>query len=69
MRKRLARVHLVDDLPSIEGLVRSYRSGLSGEHYVIELAKVLHGTDQTEALEGRRVLVPRERVAFIQELK
>lgn len=69
MRKRLVRLHLADDLPSIEGLLVSYRTSRSGNHYVVELAKVLEGTDQTVTLEGRRALVPRERVAFVQELK
>lgn len=69
MSKRLVRLHLAENLPSVEGLLVTYRTGRTGNHYVVELAKVLEGTDQTVTLEGRRVMVPRERVVFVQELK
>lgn len=65
----MVRLHLADNLPSVEGLLGSYRTGRSGGHYVVELAKVLEGTDQTVSLEGRRVMVPRERVVFVQEIR
>lgn len=69
IRKRLVRVHLKDDLPSIEGLVRTFVTDMNGGHYVVELARVLERADATVTLEGSRVRIPRERVAFIQELK
>ena len=67
--KRLVRLHLLNDLPSIEGLLGSYRTSRNGGHYTIELAKVIEAPDATLTLEGNRVRVPRERVAFVQELK
>lgn len=66
-RKRLMRIHLAGDLPSIEGLVSSTRIVRDG-HYVVEIASVIEGEDRSFKLEGDRVLVPRERVVFLQEL-
>lgn len=56
------------DLPSLEGLLVSYRTQRQGGHYIIELAKVIESPDDTVTLTGDRVRVPRERVAFVQEL-
>lgn len=60
---------MAGDGPSIEGLLVSYRTGRYGGHYVLELAKVLEAVDASVTLEGNRVRIPRERVAFVQELK
>lgn len=66
---RLVRLHLNDNLPSVEGLLVSRRTRRYGDHYLVELAKVLEAPDRTVTLEGRRVMVPRERVVLVQELK
>lgn len=65
----MVRLHLEANLPSVEGLLVSNRTNRWGGHYVVELAKLLESHDQTVTLEGRRVMVPRERVVFVQELK
>lgn len=62
-------MHLLEDLPSLEGLLVSYRTGRHGGHYILELVKVIEAPDATVTLDGNRVRVPRERVAFVQELK
>ena len=69
MRKRLVRLHMKNDLPSLEGLCRTFWTDWTGSHYVVELAKVVEGVDRTITLEGGRVRVPRENVAFLQELR
>lgn len=60
------------DLPSIEGLLTGYFTWFRGGHYTVQLAQLLEATDVGEprkfSLEGGRVRVPRERVAFVQEL-
>ena len=67
--KRLVRVHFVDDTPSLEGILLRFRTGLSA-HYIVEQAAVVSpGAAQPVQLTGNRVRVPRERVAFIQELR
>lgn len=63
------RLQLADNLPPVEGLLATLRTSRTGGHYVIELAKLIESADQTVTLEGRRVMVPRERVVFVQELK
>lgn len=69
IRKRLVRLHLDNDQPSIEGVLESYRTGLAGGHYVVRLAKVWESPSASVSLEGNKVRVPRERVVFVQELK
>ena len=66
-RKRLVRMHLDGDNPSLEGIRRGVPVRRAG-HYVIEVASVVEGEDRTFKLEGDRVLIPRERVVFLQEL-
>lgn len=72
-RKRLVRLHLENDLPSLEGLLDGYRTRWNGGHYTLRLAQLLEHSDGNQpvqySLEGGRVRVPRERVAFVQELK
>lgn len=60
-RKRLVRVHLVGDEPSVEGILIGRTDG----HYRIENANVIEAADKTHALEGW-VLIPTRKVAFIQ---
>lgn len=60
-RKRLVRMHLVGDEPSIEGILIGRTDG----HYRIENANVIEASDKSHALEGW-VLVPIRKVAFIQ---
>lgn len=62
-RKRLVRLHLVGDEPSIEGVYIGRTDG----HYRIEQASVIETPDRSHAVEGW-VLVPVGRVAFIQVL-
>lgn len=76
LRKRLVRVHLSregQEMPGIEGLMRWYRTGWCGGHYTVELAQIIEAVDNGDTrqytLEGERVRIPRENVAFIQELK
>lgn len=61
--KRIARLHLAGDLPSLEGILVGCWSG----HYVLLQPKVIETSDRTVALEGT-VEVPRERVVFVQVL-
>lgn len=68
MRKRLVRVHLDGDHPSIEGLVQSTRIRRDG-HYIVELASVIEAEERSFKLEGDKVRIPRERVVFLQELR
>jgi len=67
-RKRKVAIHMREDGPTVEGLLRSYRTDFSGGHYVVELAELVLAPGKTQELEGRWVRVPRERVAWIQEL-
>ena len=66
--KRLVRIHLKHDLPSVEGVMRSFTTWGSW-HYTVRLAKVVEGETRTVTLEGGKVRIPRENVAFIQELR
>ena len=62
------RVHLAGDQPSIDGLLKTARTGRTGNHYVLELASLIEAENRTLKLEGDRVMIPRERVVFVQEL-
>jgi len=62
-KKHLARVHLTGNEPSVEGVYL----GRVGKHYRVEVAKIIQSTDETYDLDGA-VLIPVERVAFIQVL-
>lgn len=61
-RKRVARVHLTGSEPSLEGV---YMGRVGRKHYRLEGASLVESTDTTVELEGF-VLIPVERVAFIQ---
>lgn len=61
-KRKMARIHLTNDQPSVEGVLMG-RIGRS--HYLLEAAAVIENENATYDLEGR-VLVPVERVAFIQ---
>lgn len=65
LRRRLVRLHLTGDQPSIEGVLTGFWAG----HYVLRLAKVIEAADRSHSLEGPSVRVPRERVIFCQELR
>lgn len=62
-RKRLVRLHLTGDQPSFEGVLVGRMDG----HYQLQAPKLLVSEDQTQTLDGS-VLVPRERVLFVQVL-
>ena len=62
-------IHMVGPQPTLEGLLRTYNTARNGGHYIIEMAEVSVAPGRTEELEGRRVCIPREQVAWIQELK
>ena len=62
-RKRLVRVHLVGDEPSIEGI---YNGRVDG-HYRIDTPSVIEASDRSHSLDGW-VLIPSHKVAFIQVL-
>jgi hypothetical protein len=64
-RKRLVRLHLADDQPSLEGVLCGHWAG----HYVLKLAKILETADATVSLDGHSVRVPRERVVFVQVIR
>lgn len=67
VRRRKVRVHLSGDNPSVDGLMAG-RPWRHAGHYVIELAAVVTGEHTSQRLEGDRVLIPREKVVFVQEL-
>lgn len=62
-RRRRVRVHLVGDLPSIDGYIRS-RGRLE---YLVEAPQLLTaaGAEPVE-LASRLVAVPRDRIAFYE---
>lgn len=61
-KRRVARLHLLDGAPSLEGV---YMGRVGRKHYRLEAASVVQTTEDSVPLEGF-VLVPVERVAFIQ---
>ena len=62
-RKRLVRLHFVDDSPSIDGVY----VGTSAGHYVIAKAGLVREEDDPVTLDGE-AWVPKERVLFMQVL-
>jgi hypothetical protein len=66
-RRRLVRLHLNDNQPSIEGILVGSPFGWA-DHYVLRTANVLADVDKTEELDGIDARVPRERVVFVQTL-
>lgn len=67
-RRRLVRLHLEGDNPSLEGVLVGWPKWHAG-HYVLRLPQLIEATDRTVSLDGRSVRVPRERVVFCQELR
>ena len=61
--KHMVRVHLVQNEPSVEGVYM----GRVGKHYRVEAARVIEAEDRSYEVTGS-VLIPVERVAFIQVL-
>ena len=62
-KKRMARIHLTQGEPSIEGVWM----GRVGKHYRIAAARVIENEERSFDVSGE-VLVPVERVAFVQVL-
>lgn len=62
-RRRLVRLHLDGDKPSVEGVL----VGVVDGHYELAAAKLLERADRTLELRGT-TLVPRERVLYVQVL-
>lgn len=63
-RKRLVRLHLDGDKPSLEGILAGQPAG----HYRLLKPVMLRAAGQSDELDGE-LLVPRERVVFVQELR
>jgi hypothetical protein len=64
LRKRLVRLHLADDQPSMEGIL----VGKDADHYRLAAAKLLlENPDRTLELQGE-AWVPRSRVLYLQVL-
>ena len=59
--KRLVRLHLADNQPSVEGILVGRWSG----HYVVLAPKILDADQRTFSLTGR-LEVPAERVLYVQ---
>jgi len=62
-RRRMVRVHLKGDAPSISGFYR----GRWGGHYVLDIAKLHESVTSTVPLEGR-VSIPIANVLFLQDV-
>ena len=65
VRRKLVRLHLAGDQPSIEGVLTGFWAG----HYIVKLARVFETADASHSLDGPSVRVPRERVVFVQVLR
>lgn len=62
-RKKRVRVHLKDDLPSVEGLLVSRRH----DEYVVALPKLIVDVSQNPAeLASRLLAIPKANVAFYE---
>lgn len=59
------RLHLTDGLPSIEGLLTSVR----GDWVELIDVAVLESAHDKHVLDSAKTRVPRERVAFYEELR
>ena len=62
--KRLVRLHIVGDGPSVEGILLGRSSG----HYILLSPKLLETPDRSHLLDGH-IAVPVERVLFVQVLR
>jgi hypothetical protein len=62
-RRRLIRLHLEGDKPSIEGVFVGYEAG----HYLVANARMILDAGDHVPLEGE-AWVPRERVLYVQRL-
>jgi len=67
-QRRLVRLHLDNNNPSIEGILVGSPLGWA-DHYVVRTASVLTAPDANVELDGVDVRVPRERVVFVQTLR
>ena len=59
--RRLVRLHLAENQPSVEGILVGRWSG----HYVVLAPKLLDATQRTFSLDGH-LEVPAERVLYVQ---
>jgi hypothetical protein len=59
--KRLVRLHLAENKPSVEGVL----AGRWGGHYVVLAPKILDAHDRSFSLDGH-LEVPAERVLYVQ---
>ena len=64
LRKRLVRLHLDGNKPTLEGVLVNFWAG----HYVLRTSNLIAGESQTIALDGPEVRVPKENVVFVQVL-
>lgn len=62
-RKRLVRLHLLDNGPSYEGVLIGRRGG----HYRLANARIFEAEGRSYALDGEQ-WIPRERVLYVQVL-
>ena len=63
IKRRRVRLHLNNDLPSIEGILVGNVDG----HYLLKVARLVKSADETISLEGD-VEVPRRQVIFLQRI-
>lgn len=64
-KKRLVRLHLQNDQPSIEGIFTGFWAG----HYVLTTAKLIEAADRSYSFDGGpSVSVHKDRVLCMQEL-
>lgn len=68
MRKKLVRIHLKHNLPSVDGVMRTWATWGTW-HYTLHLASVVEGETRSFTLDGSKVRIPRENVAFVQVLR
>jgi hypothetical protein len=59
--KRVARLHLKDNAPSVEGLLMGRFNG----HYILQAPKILETKERTYSLDGW-LEVPAEKVLYVQ---
>lgn len=64
-RRRLVRLHLDGNAPSVEGVFVGFWAG----HYVLRVATLIEAETRSHELEGTCVKVPREKVVLVQELR
>jgi len=61
--RKLVRLHLVNDQPSVEGIL----IGRLGDHYRLLKCSLLEAADRSHPLDGE-VWVPKDQVLLLQKL-